>query len=733
MPDKFQVLTQYFGYTNFREGQEHLIDHILNGHDVLGVMPTGAGKSICFQVPAMVMEGITLVISPLISLMKDQVNALTQAGIKAAYLNSSLSMTQYSRALQNAIDGEYSIIYVAPERLLTDDFLSFAANAKIAMLTVDEAHCISQWGQDFRPSYTKIVEFIDSLPTRPIVSAFTATATGAVRDDIIMSLHLIEPEVLVTGFDRPNLYFEVQKPKNKLAALTDYLRDKSGKTGVIYCSTRKNVETVCDCLNDEGFEATRYHAGLTDSERKQNQDDFIFDRAQIMVATNAFGMGIDKSNVSFVVHFNMPKNIESYYQEAGRAGRDGENAECILFYSGQDVRTNQFFIDNNRDTEFANKETEQLVKEREGERLKQMTFYCFTNDCLREFILKYFGEKSPNFCGNCGSCNTNFSTVDITVMGQKILSCISRTRERFGVKLIVDTLRGSKNDRIQKLGLDKISTYNIMNDSSDKQIRDVISYLLLKDYLVSTNDEFPIIKLGARAGEVLFQKNTIEMKLAKEYEKPVKSERKSTGSHAVDNELFKLLKQLRLKLAQEQNMPAYTIFSDSSLVDMCMKLPTNDREFKEVSGVGNVKLERYGAAFMEIISNFTGGKPSPIPTETVKAVSPITFESTDEPVTVSTLADRISIQLMQKGGEKVSAIKLGVFLVAEGYLQVSKDESGKSVKGPTALGTEIGIVSAPLISKRGDEYISITYNKSAQETVVNKYLSMCEEDGDERY
>lgn len=719
MLDKANVLKQYFGYDSFREGQEYLIDNILSGQDVLGVMPTGAGKSICFQVPAMVMKGITLVISPLISLMKDQVNALTQAGIKAAYLNSSLSPMQYSRALQNAIAGEYSIIYVAPERLLAEDFLSFATNAPIAMLTVDEAHCISQWGQDFRPSYVKIVEFIDSLPTRPVVSAFTATATGAVREDIINSLHLKNPTVLVTGFDRPNLYFEVQKPKNRLTALAEFLHDKAGKTGVVYCSTRKNVEAVCTRLNEDGFEATRYHAGLTDDERKQNQDDFIFDRAQIMVATNAFGMGIDKSNVSFVVHFNMPKNIESYYQEAGRAGRDGESAECILFYSGQDVRTNQFFIDNNRDTEFIDRETQQQVRQRESERLRQMTFYCFTNDCLREFILKYFGEKSANFCGNCSSCNTNFSTVDITIMAQKILSCISRTKEKFGVKLIIDMLRGSKNDKIQRLDLDKISTYNIMNDSSEKQIRDVISYLLLHDFLVSTNDEFPIIKLGARSGEVLFKKLTVEMKLAKEYEKPVKKERgKSVGSHAVDKELFNQLKQLRLKLAQEQNMPAYTIFSDSTLVDMCMKLPKNDDEFKDVSGVGNVKLERYGEAFMQAISEFKSSNPF----ETSSPVD-IDIEATEEPVTITTLADRISVQLMQKGEAKVSAIKLGVFLVAEGYLEILTDENAQNYKSPTEAGTEIGITTKTAISQRGEEYTTISYSKSAQEIVVDKYLS----------
>ena len=400
-----ETLKQYFGYNTFRSGQETLISGILAGKDVLGIMPTGAGKSICFQIPALMMDGITLIVSPLISLMKDQVNALTQSGAAAAFINSSLTQRQIEKALHNAEKGMYKLIYVAPERLPTSEFMSFVRSVKISMLTVDEAHCISQWGQDFRPSYAQIPEFIAELPLRPVVSAFTATATPRVRKDIVELLKLNDPQILVTGFDRSNLYFDVRKPKDKYKTLTDFLSDKKDRSGIIYCGTRKTVEEVCALLQCDGYGAARYHAGLADSERRGNQDDFLYDRAQIMVATNAFGMGIDKSNVSFVVHYNMPKDLESYYQEAGRAGRDGGPADCVLLYSGQDVRINEWMIENNKDAQYADKETEAVLKERGRKRLRDMTFYSTTTNCLRGFILKYFGETPPNYCGACSRCN----------------------------------------------------------------------------------------------------------------------------------------------------------------------------------------------------------------------------------------------------------------------------------------------------------------------------------------
>ena len=406
--DKYEVLKQYFGYDAFRDGQEKMIDAITSGRDVLGIMPTGAGKSLCYQIPALMAGengGITLVISPLISLMKVQVSALNQAGVHAAYLNSSLTSGQYYKALGYAREGRYPIIYVAPERLLTPEFLDFAVHAKIAMVAVDEAHCVSQWGQDFRPGYLKIEEFLCTLPKRPVVSAFTATATAEVRDDIIDLLKLQDPVVTTTGFDRPNLYFEVQSPKDKYAAVKTYIEEHAGQCGIVYCLTRKLVEEVTEKLMKDGFSVTRYHAGLSDSERKQNQEDFIFDRAQIMVATNAFGMGIDKPNVRFVIHYNMPKDLESYYQEAGRAGRDGEPARCTLLYSGTDVRTIRFFIEKEMEADNGLPADVKAEAARKAEeRLKYMTFYSTTQDCLRGFLLHYFGEAAPKKCGNCSCC-----------------------------------------------------------------------------------------------------------------------------------------------------------------------------------------------------------------------------------------------------------------------------------------------------------------------------------------
>jgi ATP-dependent DNA helicase RecQ len=598
------VLKQYFGHDFFRGGQEILISDILSGKDVVGIMPTGAGKSVCFQVPALILDGVTLIVSPLISLMKDQVNALVQAGVSAAYINSTLSDAQISKALQNARNNAYKLIYVAPERLLTDSFINFAKSIHISMVTIDEAHCISQWGHDFRPSYTRICEFIESIQHRPIISAFTATATPKVREDIVNSLFLTNPTVLATGFDRPNLSFEVQKPKNKFSTLLEFLESKKKSSGIVYCSTRATVEEVCADLIESGYSASRYHAGLSDIERHENQDDFIFDRVSIMVATNAFGMGIDKSNVGFVVHYNMPKDLESYYQEAGRAGRDGERAECILLYSGQDVRTNLWMIENARETEEAeDDEHREEMLERERAKLREMTFYCSTNDCLREYILKYFGEKPPTYCGNCGNCNTNFDTADITIDAQQILSCVTRMRGRYGLNMIIDTLRGSKNEKIGRLGLDRLSTYNI-SEKSAHQLRAIIEHLILSDYLLKTDDEYPVIKLGSRANEILRDGTEISMKLSRDKEKKKPKAGKHAPRSQVDNALFTALRDVRKAIAEEESMPAFVIFHDSTLTDMCEKHPTTIREFLDVSGVGQVKAERYGKRFVDAILEY---------------------------------------------------------------------------------------------------------------------------------
>ena len=611
--EKRVLLKQYFGHDEFRPGQEALIDALTSGRDVLGVMPTGAGKSICYQLPALMLPGITLVISPLIALMKDQVSGLAQAGIPAAYLNSALSADQYREVFRRAREGAYKMIYVAPERLETADFQCFAQEAELSLVAVDEAHCVSQWGQDFRPSYLGIAEFVANLPKRPAVGAFTATATANVKADMEKLLGLRTPVRITTGFDRPNLYFEVARPKSKDAWLRAFLSEKAGQNGIVYCATRKSVETVCEKLQDSGISAVRYHAGLSDEERRKNQDDFIYDRAQIMVATNAFGMGIDKSNVSFVVHYNMPKNIESYYQEAGRAGRDGAKAHCALLYSAGDVRTARFLIENSEENEALDSKERALVRQRDLERLSQMTAYCKTADCLRGFLLSYFGENAPADCGNCGNCSGERIQQDITVEAQKILSCVARVEKKYrsglGLTLIMQMLHGSREQRVLQLGLDNLPTYGILREIDRAQIRVWIEYLLQEGFLTFVGDEYPVLRLTAQAGDVLFRGERVTMSARK----PSKAETLRARKYAplpaeTDDGLLEALKSLRFRLAQKQNVPAYIVFSNATLADMAARQPASMTDFLEVSGVGAAKASRYGDAFLAEIQRWKAEK-----------------------------------------------------------------------------------------------------------------------------
>ena len=598
---KCEVLRRYFGYTAFRNGQETIVDALLAGRDALCVMPTGAGKSICYQIPALLLPGVTLVISPLISLMQDQVESLTQAGVRAAYLNSTLTPAQYARALRNMAEGAYKIVYVAPERLSTEGFRAVCEKLPISLVAVDEAHCVSQWGQDFRPDYLRIAAFVDALASRPVVGAFTATATKAVRADMASLLALQDPVCVTTGFDRPNLYFGVQTPHSKPLALLELLEARRDRCGIVYCATRKAVEEVEALLRDKGFSATRYHAGLSEAERRRNQEDFVFDRKSVMVATNAFGMGIDKSNVSFVIHYNMPKNIESYYQEAGRAGRDGSPADCILLYSPQDVRTNRFLIENSEPNPALDAETQEAVQKREYERLRQMTFYCTTTDCLRAFILRYFGEQTAEYCGNCSSCAAGSAVVDASVPAQQVLSCVARTGQRFGRGMISDILRGSESEKILRAGLEKQSTYGLMRDRKDWEVRRLLDALLVQGVLVQTEGQYPSLRLAPAARGILLGERKFEMRVPVAPEKPKAAQ---AGEAEPDMELFGLLKKLRGRLAATAGVPAYVVFTDAALRDMCARKPQTEQEFLKVSGVGERKAARYGQVFLEEIRRY---------------------------------------------------------------------------------------------------------------------------------
>lgn len=600
MSDKLSVLKDYFGHDSFRDGQEQIVDALLDGRDALCIMPTGAGKSMCYQIPALLFDGVTIVVSPLISLMKDQVGSLVQSGVPAAYINSSLSYPQFLRVLSNTEHGKYKIIYVAPERLLTDGFLDTCKKIKISMVAVDEAHCVSQWGQDFRPSYLKIVSFIKSLENRPIVGAFTATATNDVKEDIKKILRLENPFEITTGFDRPNLFFGVIKSSSKDEKLIDLIRERGDRSGIVYCATRKNVESVCELLCDNGFSATRYHAGLDEYERRKNQEDFVFDRKNIMVATNAFGMGIDKSNVTYVIHYNMPKNIESYYQEAGRAGRDGGEADCILLYSPKDVRLNRFMIENSEGNDELTIEENEQIRERDFERLKHMTFYSTTNDCLRGFILRYFGGDKKAYCGKCSNCLSVHKLVDVTIDAQKIMSCIARTGQRYGKTVICDVLKGSKSEKILKAELNSQSTYGIMKEVTARHIFGTIDFLAEKEY-ISSDNETEALKLLPKSRDVLFGRERLVMKKVENSEKVVKTHRPEVP---VNSELLDALKALRKSIASKKSVPAYVIFSDATLIDMCKKCPETPDEMLEVSGVGRTKLEKFGKEFLEVIAKF---------------------------------------------------------------------------------------------------------------------------------
>lgn len=581
------ALQRVYGYDGFRDGQRKIIEHLAEGKDTVGIMPTGGGKSICYQIPAMLLPGVTLVISPLISLMKDQVDALHSLGVKAGFINSTLEMGEAGRLMWQAQEGRIKLLYVAPERLETEWFRERAKSISISMVAVDEAHCVSQWGHDFRPSYRTIAPFIQELVQsgreRPIVAAFTATATPEVTEDLIHSLELLEPELVVTGFKRDNLSFTVLRGEERKAFTLDYVRQRSSESGIIYASTRKEVEDIYDMLRRAGIAAGRYHAGLEDEERAKMQEAFLYDDVRVIAATNAFGMGIDKSNVRYVLHYNMPKHMEAYVQEAGRAGRDSEPSECVLLFHPQDILTQKFFIEQSEATPER--------KAHEYKKLQVMIDYCYTTGCLQNYMVRYFGEEGEQPCGVCGNCKDERESLDITIEAQKIFSCIYRMRERFGVSMVASVLKGSRNKKVMQYGFEKLSTHGEMRHLAEKEISDLIYVLIAEGYLQLSEGQYPVVRLLPLAADVLKGKRTVEQRVAKSL--------KPKAGTAIDETIFEQLRLIRRELASQAGVPPYIVFNDSTLRELAELQPTTEAGMLRIKGVGEAKLKQFGMPFLE--------------------------------------------------------------------------------------------------------------------------------------
>lgn len=756
-----EILKTYFGYDSFRNGQEEIINSILAGRDALAIMPTGAGKSICYQVPALMLSGITLVISPLISLMQDQVKALNEAGIHAAFINSSLTETQISKALNLASKGTYKIIYVAPERLESMGFMQFAMNTDISMITVDEAHCISQWGQDFRPSYLKIVDFIEHLHSRPVISAFTATATQEVKTDIECILKLKNPDIVVTGFDRENLYYSVEhiSGKSKDTFVMDYIERHPNESGIIYCATRKNVDALYENLFKSGISVTSYHAGISNEMRKKNQDDFIYDRVNIMVATNAFGMGIDKSNVRFVIHYNMPQSMENYYQEAGRAGRDGGNSQCILLFAAQDVMINKFLLDK-KEFEGTNDTDTEAIKQRDLHRLRAMEGYCKTTSCLRNYILEYFGEKTYALCDNCGNCQREYLETDMTYDARQVINCIAEMKGRYGQNIVIGTLLGADRARLREIGAKNYRSFGVLSNRNENEIRLLINQMSAEGYIFQTEGEYSLLQIGnidrLRDEETRVMVRHFEER--QERSSSGRTRKKSTDSLTSKGfDLFERLRALRLTIAKEEAMPPYIIFSDKTLIDMCAKMPVNEQQMLTVSGVAQTKFNKYGQRFIDEIAKFMSENPEAVVSVRVgeddsdsgneenavkkskkKREKKSGFFLNPEDVQkyeytgycyISDIRDKLNSICSATNVKKVTYTAIWEYLVKEG-LTVGEQRGDRYIKKQTKRGLELGIKTENRIGKSGFEYELLVYPEEVQRMIAEHFVGTRQENED---
>jgi len=673
------ILQSYYGYNEFRKGQESIIDQVLNGKDTVAIMPTGGGKSICYQIPALMFSGITIVISPLISLMKDQVDALNNAGIPATFINSSISSNEMDERLRRMEAGEFKLIYIAPERLEATSFMELLNRVNVSLLAIDEAHCISQWGHDFRPSYLLIKKLIQQIHPKPVLLALTATATPSVKEDICELLNIPVSNVVLTGFGRDNLAFQVIKGQDRDLFIKEYIHKNEDQSGIIYAATRKEVERLYQQLNNLGIRVGKYHAGMSESERERNQEEFLYDDITVMVATSAFGMGIDKSNVRYVIHYHIPKNMESYYQEAGRAGRDGLESECILLFSPQDVHIQKFFIDQS--------DMNMERKEYEYSKLRKMISYCHTETCFQQYILQYFGEVESHACGKCGNCTDTRKQVEVTVEAQMVLSCIKRMNERFGKTFITKVLTGSNDKKISSFGFHQLSTYGIMKDKTQKDVNEFIDYLTAEGYLRPTDGAYPVLMITNKGinvlmdGEQVFKKEQVQVKRL-----------------AQDNPLFEDLRRLRREIATEEKIPPYIIFSDQTLQEMSVRMPITTTELLQIKGVGERKLEQYGSAFLAVILAYR--EQNGIEQQFVSNVESTSSRSVSEVGKDKEKSHHITYALLQEGlGMEEIADKRGMSVrTIESHLVKCSDE-GFAIEWDEFIPEEYASVIADAVEK----------------------------------